>query len=224
MRVLRFPRDHPRLQNRPLDVVSVTPSTDSAAVVSPDAPPPPISPLKRGGDTVTFSRAVALSSIWARRAAATSRLSPRPAGRRPPAVGDHLDYAVRPGGRSPNSSDAPQPVAHDVRRAKFATSSQQWQFITPSCVSSARVRSEAALRLTNGTWSSTAHRSPRRARCRRRADRAVVLGGRRAAAAAGGPETPHHRRGARPRPARRDAEPTTPTQQPPPLRPSATRR
>ena len=42
----------------PLDVVSVTPSTDSAAVVSPDAEPTPVALSSRDAVTVTFSRAV----------------------------------------------------------------------------------------------------------------------------------------------------------------------
>ena len=130
----------------PLDVVSVTPSTDSAAVVSPDAPCTQRSSCD--ALTVTFSRAViALGSDFGpARCAQPHALRPRPAGRRSPAVGDHpiarFDVMkVVPPELELTLSLNPSLATYDG--AKFATSSQPRQFTTPQLrISSARVRSK----------------------------------------------------------------------------------
>ena len=148
----------------PLDVVSVTPSTDSAAVVSPDAPPTPVALSNRDAVTVTFSRAViALGSDFGP-GALPPNLTPFTLD---PPVAGHLRWVTTSIARFDPAAEWPpeleltlslNPSLATYDGAKFATSSQQWQFTTPQLrISSARVRSEAALRLTNGTWSSTAH-------------------------------------------------------------------
>ena len=121
----------------PLDVVSVTPSTDSAAVVSPDAEPTPVALSNRDAVTVTFSRAViALGSDFGP-GALPPNLTPFVLD---PPVAGHLRWVNTSIARFDPAAEWPpeleltlslNPSLATYDGAKFATSSQQWQFITP---------------------------------------------------------------------------------------------
>ena len=130
----------------------------TAAVVSPDAHGTPCRPLQSRRPTVLQPRGDRSAPMGRRAAAQPHALRPRPP------VAGHLRWVTTSTGSTRRRVAAgleltlslnPSLATYDG--AKFATSSP-WQFTTPKLrVSSARVRSEAALRLTSSTWSSTAH-------------------------------------------------------------------